>query len=147
LVLLQLAAHVAGHGLLLQPRSRNWLAYLNSNNYWSHGLNAGGESCHPCFCITSEHLQHINIAATDRLQQQLLQLLSSDHLACTCTANLTTFPSLCCPMLAGVNVVSNKGKLKWPHGRHGLCGDAYNEQKWDVPGEVQQTYMAGQVSD
>ncbi|WIA21942.1 hypothetical protein OEZ85_004308 [Tetradesmus obliquus] len=85
LVLLQLAAHVAGHGLLLQPRSRNWLAYLSSNNYWSHGLNAGG-----------------------------------------------------------VNVVSNKGKLKWPHGRHGLCGDSYNEKKWDVPGEVQQTYISGQ---
>jgi hypothetical protein len=41
--------------------------------------------------------------------------------------------------------VSNKGKLKWPHGRHGLCGDAHNQKKWDVPGEVQQQYMAGQV--
>jgi hypothetical protein len=48
-------------------------------------------------------------------------------------------------MLAGVDVVSNKGKLKWPHGRHGLCGDAFNEKKWDVPGQVQQTYMQGQV--
>jgi hypothetical protein len=47
-VLLQLAAQVAGHGLMLQPRSRNWLAYLGSNNYWAHGLNAGGESRDLC---------------------------------------------------------------------------------------------------
>jgi hypothetical protein len=30
------------HGTLLQPRSRNFLAYLKGNEYYAHGLSAGG---------------------------------------------------------------------------------------------------------
>jgi len=35
--------HVAPHALMVYPPSRNWLAYLEQNYYWSHGLSAGGE--------------------------------------------------------------------------------------------------------
>jgi hypothetical protein len=31
-----------GHGTLLSPRSRSFVAYLTDNFYESHGLNAGG---------------------------------------------------------------------------------------------------------
>lgn len=48
-------------------------------------------------------------------------------------------------LASGVDVVSNKRKLSYPQGRHGYCGDAYNEKKWDVPGTTQSTYVQGQV--
>lgn len=73
-------------GLLLWPRSRNWIAYLDQNFYWSHGLNAGG-----------------------------------------------------------YNAVGDNGRMRWPAGRHGMCGDAWNESRWDTPGPVQATYVEGQV--
>jgi hypothetical protein len=78
-VLLQLAVQVAGHGLMLQPRSRNWLAYLGSNNYWSHGLNAGGEACDCCSENSKQRPLH---PPTDRLHQQqiLLQHVRSSML-------------------------------------------------------------------
>eukprot|EP00878_Enallax_costatus_P029665 GHUV01032205.1.p1 GENE.GHUV01032205.1~~GHUV01032205.1.p1 ORF type:complete len:275 (+),score=48.24 GHUV01032205.1:164-988(+) len=85
LLLVSLAAEVASHGVLLQPRSRNWLAYVKESYYNSHGLNAGG-----------------------------------------------------------VDVVSKKRKLTYPQGRHGYCGDAYNQQRWDVPGSTQASYVQGQ---
>lgn len=34
----------AGHAALVFPASRNWVAYLQKNFYWSHGLSAGGMS-------------------------------------------------------------------------------------------------------
>lgn len=34
--------HVTSHALMVYPASRNWLAYLEQNYYWSHGLSAGG---------------------------------------------------------------------------------------------------------
>jgi len=37
-----LAGLAAGHGVLLQPRSRNWLAYLNERYDWADALNSGG---------------------------------------------------------------------------------------------------------
>lgn len=40
LALLAPAAHA--HGTLLQPRSRNFLAYLRGQEYYAHGLSAGG---------------------------------------------------------------------------------------------------------
>lgn len=42
-------------------------------------------------------------------------------------------------------MISNKQQLKYPNGRRGYCGDAYNETKWDVPGTIQNTYRSGQT--
>lgn len=43
LLLLQLLAPATGHGMMINPRSRNWAAYLQNNYYYAHGLNMGGE--------------------------------------------------------------------------------------------------------
>jgi hypothetical protein len=40
--LLQLAAPAAAHGVLIQPRSRNWNAYLDWGFNYAHGLSMGG---------------------------------------------------------------------------------------------------------
>lgn len=46
---------------------------------------------------------------------------------------------------AGVSKVSDNGKLQWPASRkNGICGDAVGETKWDTPGQIGQTYAAGQ---
>eukprot|EP00775_Hariotina_reticulata_P008431 gene8431-8614_t len=45
----------------------------------------------------------------------------------------------------GAFEVSNKGKLRYPAGRYGMCGDAAWESKWDQPGPVQAEYSEGQV--
>ena len=37
------AASVSAHGLMVNPRSRNWKAYLEENFSWAHGLSMGGE--------------------------------------------------------------------------------------------------------
>lgn len=45
---------------------------------------------------------------------------------------------------AGVDVVSNKGKLQWPAKNLGsICGDEPGQKKWDTPGQVSGTYKAG----
>jgi len=75
-----------GHGVMIQPRSHNWVAYLEQNFGYAHGLSMGG-----------------------------------------------------------ANVVSDGGKLRYPDGRRGLCGDVWNETKWNAPGPIQVTYNPGQV--
>jgi len=48
----------------------------------------------------------------------------------------------------GVNEISNNGKLSWPsRRRHSICGDAWNETKWDTPGPMAWSgkYKAGQT--
>lgn len=48
------------------------------------------------------------------------------------------------PPYAGVKVVSDAGKLKWPaHKMNGICGDAYNQNKWDKPGKISTVYKQG----
>jgi hypothetical protein len=90
LLLLALAAlaarPAAAHGVMLQPPSRNWLAYLEHGFNWAHGLSAGG-----------------------------------------------------------AKVVSDDGKLTYPNGRRGYCGDPFNETRWDRPGRLMATYAAGQA--
>lgn len=45
---------------------------------------------------------------------------------------------------AGVDVVSNKGKLSWPARNLGsICGDEPGQKKWDTPGQIGGTYKAG----
>ena len=44
LLLLQLLAPAAGHGMMINPRSRNWAGYLDQNFAWAHGLSMGGEA-------------------------------------------------------------------------------------------------------
>lgn len=46
-LLLVMVAPAAGHGMMIQPRSRNWVAYLEQNYPWAHGLNMGGEASIP----------------------------------------------------------------------------------------------------
>lgn len=58
------------------------------------------------------------------------------------TYHLGTFPSYL--LTPGVDVVSDKRKLTYPAGRHGYCGDAYNQRRWDVPGQTQASYVQGQ---
>jgi hypothetical protein len=41
--------------------------------------------------------------------------------------------------------VSDSGKLQWPNGKRGICGDAWNETKFGHPGNVEATYKAGQA--
>jgi hypothetical protein len=42
-LLLQLLAQEAvSHGIMIQPRSRNWMAYLQTGFNYAHGLSAGG---------------------------------------------------------------------------------------------------------
>lgn len=54
-----------------------------------------------------------------------------------------TQDTACC--IAGVAMVSDDGKLQWPaRDRNGICGDAVGEKKWDVPGQIAQTYSSGQ---
>lgn len=47
-------------------------------------------------------------------------------------------------------VTTGNGKVsggqQWPTGRHGYCGDAYDQTKWDVAGPLQTSYVAGQVT-
>lgn len=51
---------------------------------------------------------------------------------------------MCACLRAGVNVVSNKGKLQWPQRNLGsICGDEPGQKKWDTPGTVTGTYKAG----
>lgn len=38
-----LAPPAAGHGVMVQPPSRNWLAYMSSKEYNPHSLSVGGE--------------------------------------------------------------------------------------------------------
>lgn len=48
----------------------------------------------------------------------------------------------------GYKVVGQNGALKWPNGKHGLCGDpAAGPQPFMKPGPVQATYKQGQVID
>lgn len=86
LLLAALPPPADAHAVMVQPRARNWLAYLQDSYYWPHGLSMGG-----------------------------------------------------------VDVVSNKGRLTYPDGRRGMCGDAYNETRWDRPGAVQAAYAPGQT--
>jgi hypothetical protein len=39
-----LVALSEGHGIMVHPRSRNWMAYLDWNFPWAHGLSMGGAS-------------------------------------------------------------------------------------------------------
>jgi hypothetical protein len=41
--------------------------------------------------------------------------------------------------------VSDDGRLRWPAGKRGLCGDAWNATKFGSPGGVQATYRPGQT--
>ncbi|GBF94921.1 hypothetical protein Rsub_08164 [Raphidocelis subcapitata] len=74
-----------GHGLMIHPKSRNFVAYLNNQEYNAHSLNMGGAW-----------------------------------------------------------VVSDYGKLTYPWGNRGACGDKADQYKWDAPGTPQITYIPGQ---
>jgi hypothetical protein len=41
--------------------------------------------------------------------------------------------------------MSKKGKLTWPEGRRGMCGDRANETRWAQPRDVAARYVAGSV--
>jgi len=42
LLLAALAPTAEAHGIMIQPRSRNWKAYLDWNFNYAHGLSMGG---------------------------------------------------------------------------------------------------------
>lgn len=152
LLLLQLTAEVAGHGLMLQPRSRNWIGYVEQNFYWAHGLNAGGKHCTmPLKCLVAQTFSramlhwhcHTSLASPQIHMHFCLLQRTSRHTSLISTS----LRDICLARLcAGVSVVSDNGKLKYPSGRRGMCGDSYKETRWDTPGQVQATYMSGQVS-
>jgi hypothetical protein len=75
----------SGHAVMVEPKSRAWIDYLENYNYNPHAVSAGG-----------------------------------------------------------VTKTSDGGKLQWPKRRaNGICGDAYDENKWDKPGKLTATYTAG----
>lgn len=131
LLLVSLLAEVSCHGVLLQPRSRNWLAYIKESFYNSHALNAGGRlGRYGCVPAASCVPALAGESCCELAVRDFSTFTSSDR-------NVS---------ITGVDVVSNKRRLTYPAGRHGYCGDAHNEKRWDVPGTTQATYTQGQVS-
>lgn len=67
---------VKAHGTLLSPRSRNFIAYLEQNYYWSHGLNAGGGCCQQAAGKSSGSTRHR--CRTDGAADALLHTASAE---------------------------------------------------------------------
>jgi hypothetical protein len=55
LLLLLAAAQVQGHGMMYRPAPRNWLAYLEGNEWCPHCQNGG--SRWPCCCLAGSELR------------------------------------------------------------------------------------------
>jgi hypothetical protein len=69
---LQLLAPAAGHGMMINPRSRNWAGYLQDNFAWAHGLNMGGgwvaKGCDVVSQIATESRRPLGVKAQGRAQ-------------------------------------------------------------------------------
>ncbi|WIA14984.1 hypothetical protein OEZ85_001692 [Tetradesmus obliquus] len=83
-----LATRAGGHGILTEPKARNFLAWTQYNHYWPDGASAGG-----------------------------------------------------------YKVVGANGAVKWPYGKHSICGDDANksDQPFMKPGPIVATYKEGQT--
>ena len=88
-----LCKHIAGHGYLYVPPSRNYVAYLAGRDYNKNELNGK---------------YHLSL---DMHQMQLTSPRLMNHYYCMCAAG-------------GPGTVYSGG-LRWPNGKHGICGGAW----------------------